>query len=90
MPSPTTLHRFTQNLHLIPGVQSIAFEILKIKVEALPEIHKYCIICFDEMSLKANLFYNSTRDKVIGFEDIGLNNIKYDSYLPACNACNIN
>lgn len=32
MPSLTTLHRFTRNLHLIPGVQSIAFELLKIKI----------------------------------------------------------
>lgn len=86
MPSPTTLHRFTQSLHLIPGVQCTAFEILKIKIETLQKINKYCVICFDEISLKANLFYNSTRDKVIDFEDIGLDNIKYNLHLPACNA----
>lgn len=85
MLSLTTLHRFTRNLHLIPGVQSIAFELLKIKIETLEEINKYCVICIDEMSLKANLFYNSTRDKVIGFEDLGLDNIN-DLHLPACNA----
>lgn len=84
MPSPTTLYRFTRNLHLIPGVQSIAFELLKIKIETL-EINKYCVICIDEMSLKANLFYNSTRDKVISFEDLELDNIN-DLHLPACNA----
>lgn len=69
---------------MIPGVQSIAFELLKIKIETLEEINKYCVICIDEMSLKANLFYNSTRDKVIGFEDLGLDNIN-DLHLPACN-----
>ncbi|KYN04756.1 THAP domain-containing protein 9 [Cyphomyrmex costatus] len=68
MSSPT-FHRFTKSLHLIPGVQYTVFEMLKIKVEALSEIYNYCIIRFDEMSLKANLFYNLTRDKVIGFEN---------------------
>lgn len=67
-------------------LESAAFEILKIKIETLQEINKYCVICFDEISLKANLFYNSTRDKVIDFEDIGLDNIKYNLHLPACNA----
>lgn len=42
---------------------------LKIKIESLDEINKYCIICIDKMSLKKHLFYNITRNKVIGFED---------------------
>lgn len=63
----------------------MTFQILKIKTETLKEIDKYCILCLDEMSLKAHLFYNSTRDKIIGFEDVGLDNMYTEQLLPACN-----
>lgn len=56
---------------------------LKIKIDALPELNKYRIFCIDEMSLKTHLFYNITTDKIIGFEDIGYS--QNCSQLPACN-----
>lgn len=85
LPHPITLKRFTNTIYLTPGIQNVAFQILKIKIETLKEIDKYCILCLDEMSLKAYLFYNSTRDKVIGFEDVGLDNMYTEQLLPACN-----
>lgn len=83
LPSCATLKRFTQNYYICPGLQENVFQILKIKIDGLPEINKYCIFCIDEMSLKAHLFYNITTDKVIGFEDIGYS--QNCSQLPACN-----
>lgn len=80
---PATLRRFTRTFYLLPGIQNITFQILKIKTETLNEIDKYCTLSMDEMFLKAHLFYNSTRDKVIGFEDLGLDN-RSEKYLPAC------
>ncbi|XP_077263631.1 uncharacterized protein LOC143898209 isoform X2 [Temnothorax americanus] len=44
-------------------------------------LEKYCILCIDEASIKANLYYNISQDEVIGFEDLG----DGKSYLPACN-----
>ncbi|EZA62951.1 THAP domain-containing protein, partial [Ooceraea biroi] len=41
----------------------------------------YCILCIDEASLKASLFYNISRDEVIGFEDVG----NGKSFSPSCN-----
>ncbi|KMQ93552.1 52 kda repressor of the inhibitor of the protein kinase [Lasius niger] len=35
-------------------------------------IEKHCILCVDEMSLKAHLFYNVSQDDIIGFEDMVL------------------
>jgi len=64
-------------------LQENVFKILKIKIDNLPEINKYCIFCIDEMSLKSHLFYNITTDKVIGFENIGYS--QKNSQLPACN-----
>lgn len=43
---------------------------------------RLCVICIDEMSLKANLYYNISRDEVIGFQDLG----HEKKFLPACNA----
>ncbi|XP_071577608.1 uncharacterized protein [Temnothorax nylanderi] len=71
LPSCATLKRFTQNCYICPGLQENVFQTLKMKTDVLSEINKYCILCIDEMSLKAHLFYNITTDKVIGFEDIG-------------------
>ncbi|XP_077270921.1 uncharacterized protein LOC143902085 isoform X2 [Temnothorax americanus] len=34
-------------------------------------LEKYCILCIDEASIKANLYYNISQDEVIGFEDLG-------------------
>ena len=31
---------------------------------------KVCTLLMDEMSLKSNLFYNESRDSIIGFEDL--------------------
>lgn len=36
-------------------------------------------MCKDEMSLKSHLFYNVSRDEIIGFEDTG----SYKSPIPA-------
>lgn len=83
LPSCNTLKKFTQHFYIDPGVQDNIFQILKLKVDSLAEINKYCIICIDEMSLKKHLFYNITRDKVIGFEDIGQS---HSVELPAQNA----
>lgn len=85
LPSPVTSKRFIRSFRLIPGIQNVAFHILKIKTETFKEIDKYCVLCLDEMSLKAQLFYNLTTDKVIGFEDTGLDNISNEQCLPACN-----
>lgn len=65
LPSCSTLKRFTQNCYINPGLQENVFQMLKIKIDALPELNKYCIFCIDEMSLKTHLFYNITTDKII-------------------------
>lgn len=41
------------------------------KIRSFREIDRLCMICVDEMSIKANLFYNASKDIVTGLEDIG-------------------
>lgn len=83
MPNPATLKRFTQTCYLSAGVHNATCKILKMKIETFTEIDRYYVLCLDEMSL--HLFYNSTRDKVIGFQDTGLDNCT-QNYLSACSA----
>lgn len=84
LPSRSTLERFTRKCYIDTGLQDNIFELLKIKTDTFKDINKYCVICIDEMSLKAHLFYNISRDRVIDFENTGCLNSK-NSTLPACN-----
>lgn len=65
----------------MPGINNKVFDTLAIKMNSLPLIERYCILCSDEMSLKSHLFYNVSRDEIIGFEDTGNNK----SFIPAKN-----
>lgn len=40
-------------------------------MKSLSLLERHCILCADEMSLKSYLFYNVSKDEIIGFEDNG-------------------
>jgi hypothetical protein len=71
LPSVRSLQVFTQSWNITPGINDKIFEALTVKLKALKAIEKHCILCMDEMSLKAHLFYNVSRDEIIGFQDTG-------------------
>lgn len=52
------------------GINENLFELIKKKVQKLPEIEKYCVLVWDEMALKAQLQYNSGKDLIDGFVDL--------------------
>lgn len=67
LPTPRTLLKQIQGIQLKPSLDNPQlFEMLKIKVECLQENDKYVLLCFDEMSMKANLFYDRSHDNLIG------------------------
>lgn len=82
LPSVSALLRLTIRAHFSCGIHDYVFELLKIKIDSLKDMDKYCILCIDEMSLKACVNYNAKNDEVLGIEDI--NNIKHMK--PACSA----
>lgn len=82
LPSVRTLQSFLCNWNIVPGINIKIFEALKIKLNSLPLIERHCILCADEMSLKSHLFYNVSRDEIIGFQDVGDNKLP----IPAKNA----
>lgn len=71
LPSITTLKRITQNIQHRPGFNDFIFRSLKKALNNKREADKMCIIAIDEMSLKANLQYNTRTDEIVGFHDLG-------------------
>jgi len=71
LPSVRSLQLFTQTWQIKPGINKKIFDVLSIKLNSLPPVERHCILCIDEMSLKAHLFYNISQDEIIGFEDTG-------------------
>lgn len=69
LPSQATLKRITQHWKIYPGFNEFIFKILELRVPSMSEKSRDCIICIDEMSIKSNLFYNISRDVIVGFED---------------------
>jgi len=59
-----------EQLKFAPGLHDFVFDALKKKFESSSSsLDKFCILCIDETSIKANLYYNISQE-VIGFEDL--------------------
>ncbi|XP_074041587.1 uncharacterized protein [Leptinotarsa decemlineata] len=67
LPSPNTLLKEIRAVRIGPGLDNPEFFILlKKKIDSFQAQSKYCLLCFDEMSIKANLFYERNQDYIIG------------------------
>ncbi|EZA56566.1 THAP domain-containing protein, partial [Ooceraea biroi] len=71
LPTKRTLNRYIQNCTFQAGINEHLFNTLLINISDLEELDKYCVLCFDEMTLKSHLYYNISEDKVLGFTDLG-------------------
>lgn len=69
--SVRSLQLFAQSWNIVLGINDKIFEALTIILQSLVPIERYCILCVEEMSLKAHLFYDVSQDDIIGFEDMG-------------------
>lgn len=67
-PSKATLERFTKRWMVDPGFNDFLFRITEFRVRLLKDKEKDCVLCIDEISLKSNLFYDISKDKIIGFQ----------------------
>lgn len=72
LPSSRTLQKITETWPNKPGISQVCLSILKHKFEQVTEFSKHCIICLDEMTLKAHLFYDKNNGEIIGFQDDGI------------------
>ena len=67
MPHPETLRWHLRKVNLPPGIWYDMLELLKIKAEGLPEEEKVCSLIFDEMSLKSQITYDMSTQKIVGY-----------------------
>lgn len=72
LPTPPTLLKLVKNLKVRPGFNNPElFNMLRMKSEAFSEEDRICLLCVDEMSIKADLFYATGLDTIVGLEDDG-------------------
>lgn len=71
LPSKSALLRWVSRLPNSPGLPKSALDVLATKVKTMSHKGRLCLISFDEMSLKSNVFYQSNTDELIGLEDFG-------------------
>lgn len=70
LPAPQTLFKLIRGITVRPGLNNIQlFNMLQMKMNGFQDQNKYCILCLDEISIKANLFYNRTTDSTIGLAE---------------------
>lgn len=70
LPGPQTLYKLVRGIKVGPGLDNTRlFEMLATKVHCFQDINKHCVLCVDEMSIKANLFYDRGNDYVVGLAE---------------------
>lgn len=67
LPAIRTLRKITSKYEFQPGLNDFMFNFLSFKTKTFSSDALNCILCADEMSLKTNLFYNLSKDQIIGF-----------------------
>jgi hypothetical protein len=72
LPSRKTLMNLLKRVPFRPGINRAILDSLKKHVEGLDEIHRYCVLLFDEISQHPSLGYNRSEDAIDGLEDDGV------------------
>ena len=71
LPSKSSLKKWVTGLPVSAGMTEMAKKFLERKVQVMEESCKLCTLTMDEISLKANLQYDTAKDEVVGIEDFG-------------------
>lgn len=71
-PSATTLDTQLRHIPLNSGCNYIIYKYLQLIAKEVKNNELYCVLLWDEMSIQPAIYYNSKKDKIIGFEDWGM------------------
>lgn len=74
LPHPSSLHRWINIKNLSAGPSKPVLEEIEKEVKNLSKIENEVVLIFDEMSVQANLTYDKSKDKIVGFVDYGDDN----------------
>ncbi len=70
-PSKSSILKWISKMPNSAGLTQHSFDVISTKVQTLSSTGKMCVISMDEISLKSHLFYDCSKNKVIGLEDFG-------------------
>jgi hypothetical protein len=71
LPGESTVRRMLQSIAYVPGFLPEYSEQLVLKIKAMSEVEKKCVVLFDEMAIMKCIEYNKSLDMIEGFEDKG-------------------
>jgi len=71
LPGVSTIKKWIGNSKCMPGFNIGFLKQLQLKIETMTDEEKYCVVVFDEMSIKKYLEYSKYLDIVEGFEYLG-------------------
>ena len=71
LPTVASLKSWLRKVEMTPGFNDVTFDILKKKVESMPQRDRVCVLTLDEMSLKSGLYYDVRNDVIEGLQDLG-------------------
>jgi len=71
LPSRKTLSALLSKIPITNGIDKTFLKVLHINVQKLTEKERFCVILFDEVSIDAQLHYDSSAGSIVGFEDNG-------------------
>jgi hypothetical protein len=71
LPSGRTLQSLLNTVRFRTGINPHVFDALRLSVQKMSEIDRYCCLLFDEMSIRENVRFNQKLDCIEGFEDHG-------------------
>lgn len=71
LPTVRELWRHVRNWDVPSGVSDNVLNALHLKMKSLPAVERRCCLCVNEMRLRPHLFYNLSRDRIIGFDSTG-------------------
>ncbi|XP_029160751.1 uncharacterized protein LOC114932624 isoform X2 [Nylanderia fulva] len=72
LPTVRQLWRYIRNWDIPPGLNDNVLNALHLKMKSLPLTERLCCLSVSEMRLRPHLFYNLSRDRIIGFHDTGV------------------
>jgi hypothetical protein len=71
LPSRRTLQSVLNTVHFTAGINAHVFGALKHSAQTMSDKDRYCILMFDEMSIRENLCFKQKLGCIEGFEDFG-------------------
>lgn len=70
LPSKEALKRDVKNdVDVYEGFNECLLKLVDLKMKLLKDISKHCVLCIYDIPVKPGVYYNITKDRIVGFEN---------------------